>query len=96
MNTDSLILPPPGVDALCQHCNSHIKVLQRRYNPTQGVRSLDSFLPMEIIFRKKDRCGIPVRDGISKCFRDLQGRDSRPFDGINVADVANLRIEVST
>lgn len=50
---------------------------------------------MKITFRKGDRCGIPVKDAISKCFEDLKGRDSRPFEGVDIADQATLRIEVS-
>ena len=51
---------------------------------------------MEIIFRKNGICGIPVQDGVSKKFRDLQNRDSRPFENAtDVSDQVTLRLEVS-
>jgi len=50
---------------------------------------------MEITFKKGERCGIPVKDAISGDFRDLEGRDSRPFEGVDVADQVTLRLEVS-
>jgi hypothetical protein len=45
-------------------------------------------------FKKGERCGIPVKDGILKSFGDLEDRDSRPFSGIDIADQPTLRIEV--
>jgi hypothetical protein len=49
----------------------------------------------EIIFRKGNTCGITVQDAISGRYNGLEGRDSRPFDGVSVTDQCNLRIEVS-
>lgn len=51
---------------------------------------------MKITFRKGDQCGILVRDAISKRFEGLERRDSRPFEGVDVADQVTLRIEVSS
>lgn len=51
---------------------------------------------MKIAFRKADRCGILVKDAIAKHFEGLKGRDSRPFEGVDIADQATLRIEVSS
>lgn len=56
---------------------------------------MEAFEPMEITFRKGGTCGIPVRDGISKHFSGLEKRDSRPFEGVDVAEQCTLRIEVS-
>lgn len=55
---------------------------------------METFEPLKIIFRNGGQCGIPVRDGIAKQFRDLERRDSRPFQDVSVADQATLRIEV--
>ena len=55
---------------------------------------MDPFEQMEIVFRKGGRCGFPVRDGVSRRFQGLEGRDSRPFEGVQVADQATLRLEV--
>ena len=56
---------------------------------------MESFDPKKITFRKGGKCGISVQDGISQNYRDLEGRDSRPFDGVDVSDVPTVRIEVS-
>ena len=56
---------------------------------------METFEPMEITFRKGGICGIPVRDGVSKHFSGLERRDSRPFEGVDVAEQCTLRIEVS-
>jgi len=50
----------------------------------------------EITFQKGEQCGILMRDAISKNFKDLKGRDSRPFEGADVADQVILRMEVSS
>jgi hypothetical protein len=90
-------LCPSGLEGcyLCCETGPHHYVLQRSYVPTQGARE-GAFEPMKITFRKGDRCGIPVRDAISKRFEGLKGRDSRPFEGVHTADQATLRIEVSS
>ena len=80
---------------LCCKTGPHRYILQRTYAPTQGARE-GAFEPMTITFRKADRCGIAVRDAISKRFEGLQGRDTRPFEGVDIADQATLRIEVSS
>jgi len=56
---------------------------------------MEVFEPKTITFRKGEKCGIPVRDGISKNYRDLGGRDSWPFEGLNVSEMPTVRIEVS-
>ena len=56
---------------------------------------MDAFTTHEITFRKEGVCGISVRDGILKRYSGLERRDSRPFEGMDVADSCTLRIEVS-
>jgi hypothetical protein len=56
---------------------------------------MDPFDKQEITFRRGGRCGFPVGDGVSRRFQCLDNRDLRPFEGVNVADQATLRIEVS-
>lgn len=48
-----------------------------------------------VTFEKGGRCGIPVRDAISKSYEGLEGRDSRPFQDFEVVEQPRLRIEVS-
>jgi len=54
-----------------------------------------AFETNEITFQKGEQCGIPVKDAIAKSFKGLKNRDSRPFEGADVADQAILRMEVS-
>ena len=56
---------------------------------------MDAFEAKDIVFLKGGVCGFPVRDGASKRFQGLEQRDSRPFEGVEVADQATLRIEAS-
>ena len=56
---------------------------------------MEVFERKTITFRKEGKCGILVKDGISKNYKDLEGRDSRPFEGVDVSDVPTVRIEVS-
>lgn len=56
---------------------------------------MEAFEAKQIMFRSGGICGIPVKDGISRLFGDLEDRDSRPFEGVEVADQVTLRIEVS-
>ncbi|KAF9654137.1 hypothetical protein BDM02DRAFT_3086137 [Thelephora ganbajun] len=54
---------------------------------------MEAFEPKKITFRKGEHCGVPVRDAISKHYEDLERRDSRPFEGVDVADQVILRID---
>jgi len=56
---------------------------------------MDSFEATTIPFKKGRSCGILVKDGISKSYNGLELRDSRPFEGVNVANLPALRINVS-
>lgn len=56
---------------------------------------MEVFEATRIIFKKGGKCGIPVEDGILKSYNGLDGRDSRPFEGVNVSDLPALRIKVS-
>ena len=48
-----------------------------------------------ITFRKGEKCGIPVKDGILNNFRGLKDHGRRPFYGADgIADQPALRIEV--
>lgn len=90
-------LCPPDLEGcyLCCETGPHPFVPRRPYVPRQGAWE-GAFEPMKITFRKAGQCGILVRDGISKNFRDLVGRDSRPFQDVEIVDQVTLRIEVST
>ncbi|KAF9645446.1 hypothetical protein BDM02DRAFT_3131066 [Thelephora ganbajun] len=87
-------LCPPGLQGCHECCASgpHFYTPQRPYVPGQGAR-METFEKKEITFRKGGLCGIPVRDGILKRFEGLEGRDSRPFEGVDVADQVVLRID---
>lgn len=89
-------LCPPNLEGcyLCCETGPHRYIPRRPYVPRQGAWE-GAFDPMKITFRKAGQCGILVRDAISKNFRDLERRDSRPFEGVDIADQVTLRIEVS-
>ena len=89
--TDDHVQLPPTCSTQCDH----LIVRQRQYVPRQGV-AMESFEPKKITFRKGGRCGIPVDGGISRDYRDLEGRDSRPFEVVDISDRPTLRIEVSS
>ena len=91
-------LCPPGLEGchLCCKTGPHRYIPQRPYAPKQGAWDSGAFTPMKITFRKAGQCGILVRDAISKDFRDLEGRDLRPFRDVGIAAQATLRIEVSS
>jgi len=57
---------------------------------------MEGFEATVITFRKGGECGISVKDGISKRYSGLEGRDSRPFEGVNVSNLPALRINVSS
>ena len=54
------------------------------------------FEPKKITFRKGGRCGILVKDAVLRSYEGLENRDSRPFEGVDIADQVTLRIEVSS
>jgi hypothetical protein len=56
---------------------------------------METFEEQQVIFRKGGLRGISIRDGCSKNYSGLERRDSRPFEGVDVADSCTLRIEVS-
>lgn len=53
------------------------------------------FEPKKITFQKGNQCGILVKDAVLKRFEGLTKRDTRPFEGVDIADQCTLRIEVS-
>jgi len=56
---------------------------------------MEHFEDTTITFRKEGKCGIPVEDGISKSYNGLDGRDSRPFERVDVSNLPALKIKVS-
>lgn len=85
----------------CTFCNdpklaAHTYIPQRSYVSGQGASMDRNFTRRAITFRRGGRCGILVKDAIDRNFRDLERRDSRPFEDVDdVADQPTLRIEVS-
>lgn len=79
----------------CCDNDSHLYIPQRPWAPDQRAWPLERFQAITITFRKELLCGILIRDGISKHYQGLDGRDSGPFENADVADVACLRINVS-
>ncbi|KAF9786706.1 hypothetical protein BJ322DRAFT_1051483 [Thelephora terrestris] len=88
-STSNLYLPE-----LNEHCTNctNIYVPQRQYFPVKGAR-METFEEQQVIFRKGGLRGISIRDGCSKNYSGLERRDSRPFEGVDVADSCTLRIE---
>ena len=88
-------LCPPRTEGCCHCCSSaHLFVGQQPY--LSGLRApREKTLEPRITFRKGEKCGIPVKDGILNNFRGLKDRDWRPFYGVDgIADKPALRIEV--
>jgi hypothetical protein len=88
-------LCPTGTKG-CSHCctSAHLFIEQQPYPSGLRAPTERTFEP-RIPFRKGEKCGIPVKDGISKDFRGLKGRDWQPFYSVaGIADEPVLRIDV--
>ena len=88
-------LCPPGTKG-CSHCcaSAHLFVGQQPYLSGLQAPTGMTFEP-RITFRKGEKCGIPVKDGILNNFRGLKDHGRRPFYGADgIADQPALRIEV--
>ena len=81
---------------LCCESGPHHFIPQRPYVCRQGARREGIYEAKKVAFRKGNQCGILVGDAVLKRYEGLENRDSRPFEGIDVADQGTLRIEVST
>ena len=90
-------LCPPDLDR-CRLCCStgkwHVSVPLEPYVSKQGASMDRDFAAKKITFEKGGKCGILIKDGTSKSYEGLKGRDSRPFEDMDIAGQVTLKIKV--